>query len=1034
MPENLKNSIFLNLNPEQKRAVTYKNGPLLIVAGAGTGKTTVITQRIAWLIEQNLAKPDEILALTFTDKAAGEMEERVDRLLPMGYLDLWIMTFHSFCENVLKDHALDIGIPNDFKLLNQTEQWMLVRQNLDKFNLDYYKPLGNPTKFIHALIKHFSRCKDEDIGPQEYLKYAEGLKLDVDSMESTGGHGGNFQFPISNFQKKPKLQKQKNSTSNVTIEKSNNEIDSNEIKRLEEVASAYHIYQQLLLDNNSLDFGDLINYCLRLFQTRPNILKLYQNKFKYILVDEFQDTNYAQYQLIKLLSGKEANITVVLDDDQSIYMWRGASYNNALQFKKDYPKLEQISLIQNYRSAQNILDLAYSFIQLNNPERLEAQDKSGKLSKKLKSNLKVQGIVEHLHTATEYNEIEAVINKIIDLKNKDCRGTKYCASTWNDFAILIRTNSMAEGYIAGLHNAEVPHMFLSARGLYNKPIILDIIAYLKLCDNYHESKALFRMLNWLIYDIDPRSIAKISYFARKKTLSIYEALHRSPAELKFPIEIYENISKILKMIDQGAVLAKSKPVSQIVLNLFKNSGWGKYLISRDDKYSRDSLKYINNFYKIIQEFEKSFDDKSVKNFLEQIDMEMEAGDSGAVSLDLDEGPEAVKIMTIHGAKGLEFKYVFIVNLVDKRFPTIAHKEPIDIPDELIKEIIPKGDVHLQEERRLFYVAMTRAGRGLFFTSALDYGGARKKKLSRFLHEIGLGNMQDTRYQPEADQPLAGKLQEKSNLQSSNETIKQFSNEFPSRFSFTQLKAYESCPWQYKLAHVFRVPITGKPSFSFGKTMHSTLQKFFTEYKQREEVAQGDLFDKKIKTERGKLPALDELYKMYEESWVDDWYEDKKQKEDYKKKGKEILKEFYEKIKGNMPNVKFLEKGFNFKINDNSIRGVMDRVDELKNGTLEIIDYKTGSVKDEKYIEKDQLLIYQMAAKELLDKKVSKLTFYYLNENKPVSFLGTDKEIEKQQNKINDIIAGIRQQKFGAKPSKFTCLYCDFKDICEHRVI
>jgi len=274
-----------NLNKEQEKAVTHENGPLLIVAGAGTGKTTVITRRIAWLIDQGLAKSDEILALTFTDKAAGEMEERVDMLLPYGYVDLWISTFHGFCDRILKMHGLDIGLPNNYKLLNQTEQWMLVRQNLEKFNLDYYRPLGNPTKFIHALLGHFSRCKDEVIAPSEYLKYAEDLKINQDSMESTGGQAGK-ELRIKNKE-----------LSNSKKDKLDSEfliLDSSETKRLEEVANAYHVYQQLLLDNDSMDFGDLINYTLKLFRERPGILKKYQDQFKYILVDEFQDTNWAQ--------------------------------------------------------------------------------------------------------------------------------------------------------------------------------------------------------------------------------------------------------------------------------------------------------------------------------------------------------------------------------------------------------------------------------------------------------------------------------------------------------------------------------------------------------------------------------------------------------------------------------------------------------------------------------------------------------------------------------------------------------------------
>jgi len=316
---------MIKLNKTQLEAVEHDQGPIMLIAGAGTGKTTVITQRIAYLIEKKKAKPEEILAVTFTDKAAKEMEERVDQLLPLGYSELWINTFHSFAEKILKDYALDIGISNDFKLLDQTSAWLLVRQNLKKFNLDYYSPLGNPTKFIHALLNHFSKCKDEIIYPGDYLEYAEKIKLDKDLI------------------------------------KDGESIDS-EIIRIKEVADVYNTYQQLLLDNNALDFGDLINYTIKLFKKRPHILEKYRKKFKYILVDEFQDTNWAQYELIKLLAAPHNNLMVVADDDQSIYRFRGAAVSNILTFKKDYKKLKQISLIDNYRSGQKILDTAYNFI------------------------------------------------------------------------------------------------------------------------------------------------------------------------------------------------------------------------------------------------------------------------------------------------------------------------------------------------------------------------------------------------------------------------------------------------------------------------------------------------------------------------------------------------------------------------------------------------------------------------------------------------------------------------------------------------
>ena len=282
-----------NLNKEQLAAVKHGQGPLLIVAGAGTGKTTVITRRIAYLVEKKIAKADEILALTFTDKAAGEMQERIDLILPLGYVDTWISTFHSFCERILKIHALDIGLPNDFELLDSTRQWVLVYNNFEKFNLDYYRPLGNPAKFIDALINHFSKCKDELITPGDYLEYAQSLRLESDQPTKT-----------------------KKRSSSATNGLATDPVDAAETARLEEVANAFHVYQKLLLDNNYLDFGDLINYTLELFKKRPQILKYYQNQFKFLMVDEFQDTNFAQYQLVKYLAGDTQNICVVGDDDQ----------------------------------------------------------------------------------------------------------------------------------------------------------------------------------------------------------------------------------------------------------------------------------------------------------------------------------------------------------------------------------------------------------------------------------------------------------------------------------------------------------------------------------------------------------------------------------------------------------------------------------------------------------------------------------------------------------------------------------------------
>lgn len=1365
-----------NLNKEQLKAVQHKNGPLLIVAGAGTGKTTVITQRIAYLIEQGLAESDEILALTFTEKAAGEMEERVDRLLPFGYLDLWISTFHGFGERILKTHGLDIGLSNDFKLLNEFEQYNLIKKNLEKLELDYYKPLGNPTKFIRALVKHFSRCKDEDISPASYLSYAEELRENLDDSLSGAKkkkNGRNFQFSINNFQLKD---------GEIT-----EEMAAQEISRINEVANAYHVYQQLLLDNNALDFGDLINYCLKLFRERPLILEQYRKKFKYILLDEFQDTNLAQYELIKLLAAPKNNLVVVGDDDQclpsesliltknskkridkikagdevatavgkgylsyskvnfvnvvkkkslminfktkngynvevtdnhkmfcylpaksngenifyvylmhkrklgwrmgitrdisvrlrlergadkiiaiknfsteeearynealwslkygiptacfqerggimdkkiwsgklyknldveksvnklaqdlnidlnahqmcleavnrgkkirikinlelchrnyrskyakgvflespqilhllsietshqetckklealgyklkggkkgkrlrlasadivklgkialeiqkkvggiieynskiatanvqykksliipaknilpgmylpvftgkdiiydkvitrkeekknikvydlevdkthnfiadniivhnSIYKFRGASVSNILQFKKDFPEAKELVLVNNYRNRQNILDLSYDFIQQNNPDRLEVKLSLGKkkLDKKLKSQTGEKGKIEVIEGGDLQEEVRGVVEKISDLRieNKNL--------AWSDFAILVRANDSASEFCCALDEIGFPYQFLSSRGLYSKPLIMDIISYFKLLDNYHESIAMYRVLNISVFEFTYQELVNFNYIANKKAWSLYTVL--KDANGKFGREIQNKIDKVLKLIGKHTFLARDKNTSEVFLAFLNDSGYLQSLISMEESRSIENTNLLNHFLKRIKTFEAGSDDKSVKAFLRELEEEMEAGEQGSLPIDIETGPDTIKIMTIHASKGLEFKYVFLANMVDKRFPTIERKEPILIPEALIKEVLPEGDAHLQEERRLFYVAATRAKDGLYFSWSRDYGGARDKKPSRFLLESSLIKEESKKVKKE------NKVKDNlKNNKTPTSTEGKACINIPKFFSYTQLAAFSNCPYQYRFAHILKIPRTGKAAFSYGKTMHSTLQKTFELVQARRKTKQADLFgaDEKTKSDNPKV-SLDEIISFFNESWIDEWYQSEKQKEEYRQRGKDSVKEFYNKHKDNWPKAEMLEKGFNIKITvDNelyTIRGAIDRVDSVGD-KLKIVDYKTGAPKEKlTFDEKEQLLLYQLASSQIFDREVAGLSFYYFDNNTEIEFLGTDKELGKIQDKVINTIRDIKKCEFPPKPGPL-CAFCDFKDICEFK--
>lgn len=978
--------LLVNLNKAQLQAVTHGEGPLLIVAGAGTGKTTAIAKRLAYLVESGKAKIEQILTLTFTEKAGQELEERIDVLLPYGFLDLWVHTFHAFCERILKQHGLEIGLPGDFKLLTQTEAWLLVRENLEKFDLDYYKPLGNPTKFIHALLRHFSRCKDEMIFPADYLRYAESLMLDSD----------------------------------LTI----GQVVYDERKKYQEIANAYHLYNKLLLDNNALDFGDLIVHTLRLFKERPHLLETYRRQFKYILVDEFQDTNLAQYELIKLLSLPQNNLTVVGDDDQSIYKFRGASISNILHFKKDFPDATLVTLIDNYRSGQNILDKAYQLIVQNNPDRLETRLN---INKKLVARNGIADKVEFLACRSGEEEAKKVVEQIQKIRLAADEEAKEIS--WNDFAILIRSNKEADLFMVALERAGIPFQFWSSSGLFRQNLVLDITAYLKLLDNYHENPALYRILNSSFIGLSYEDLVKITHQAKKKSWSIFEAL-RQKHFLGLSEESDKKIETFLNMLEKHAVKAKDFPVTTIVYAFLNDSGYLKNLIKKHDKGDLESAKqiiYLKKFYDVVEKFETDHAERRVKNFLDYFNYILESGEEGSLDKNISSGPEAVKIMTIHGAKGLEFKHVFLVNLVEMKFPSINRGEPIDLPEELIKEVLPEGDAHIQEERRLFYVGLTRAKEGLYLTWAENYGGTRKRKPSRFLLEIGLLNGHESKT------PIKDNLISESQHLSLQETAIPLN--LPTHFSFTQLKTFNTCPYQYRFSHILHIPTKGNASFSFGKTMHLTLQKFYQQIITFNSAAQASLFEVK-KPSSGdkktlKIPTLEDLIRLYEESWIDDWYLDKQQKIAYFEKGKKILKEFYSEKSWSIP--KMLEVGFHLNFGGVKLRGQIDRIDQLPDGSVEIIDYKTGEPKMKEKMtleDKEQLLIYQMAAEKFLKERPSLLSFYYLDGNTKISFIGSVEELNKLENKVLKDIEEIRNSSFPPKPSSFNCRHCDFKDICE----
>lgn len=914
----------LKLNKEQQQAVLHQDGPLIIKAGAGTGKTAVITHRIAQLISLQKALPDEILALTFTDKAASEMRDRVEQALPESYAysDFWILTFHSFCERILRNHSVDIGLPVDFRLIDDISSKVLMAKEFDQFDFSYYKPIGGPHRFINTLLTHFSRCKDEMISVENYLNLSKKKGPDQE--------------------------------------------------RVKEIALAYQTYQKILLDNNSLDFGDILIYTLKLFKERPLILKKLQRNFKYITIDEFQDTNRIQYEIVNQIAKKRKNIVICLDGNQSIYRWRGASSNNLDLFKKNHPKTETINLSKNYRSFQNILDLSHKFITVDNDK-----------AEPLKSTRKGKGDIEHLHFKSLDMELRGISEKIIEINEM---------YDFKDIAVLTRTNNDAQKITTDCERRGIPCRFLSMKGLYLKPIILDILAYFRLLDNYHEASAVYRVLSFFL--LKPNEIVKLTEYSYKKSQSIYATLTQVDSVSDLSKESVSKIKKIVEMVEKDSLLSIHNSVSEIYISFLNESG----LLNQLSKANRiEDFIYLNQFFDRIKQFEESNPSNRLKGFMEEINFELDSGESGSIASEFEE-ENSVKIMTIHTAKGLEFSHVIIANMVDRRFPADAKPDPIDLPLGVKKT---KED-HLKEERRLFYVAMTRAKDGITFTSADDYGGAQKRRISRFLIELGFFEKE----------PIL-----KDEKYKKNEKKGQLSYGKIKDISFTKIAAYTRCPHQYFFTHVLMIPSRDKPSQIFGKLMHKAIYEFS---KAR--------IDRKI--------TMRETISLYKSCWPDDWYGSQKSKKEKYLIGEKIIKRVYNEYKKNPPPIAIikdkpaLEQSFRVKLDDYWIKGKIDSIHNLSDG-VEIIDFKTGKFKKRiSSIEKDQLVIYQIATERAFGLKVNKLTFNFIEEGEKISFTADQKRKKETLERIFRKAEEINLGEFNPTPG-WHCRYCDFRRICEY---
>jgi DNA helicase-2/ATP-dependent DNA helicase PcrA len=967
----------LKLNEAQRRAINHGEGPLLVIAGAGTGKTRVITERIRHLLQSDETLSGEyILGLTFTKKAAGEMKARVVKATGERGKAVTLATFHSFCETLLAE-----ADPRRL-MLDEFDHWILLRRNLRRLRLEKYRRLADPGQFLNDFVEFFSRCQDELVSGEDYQRYAAGLAA--------------------------RLEAEREALDEDTL-----------AERLEtvalqqELARAYRASEELLREKNRVSFGSLITGAVGLLERDAQLCEALQKKYRYILVDEFQDTNIAQLRLLELLAGPARNIVAVGDNDQAIYRFRGASFGSFKLFLERFAGWKEgrdsapfrVALTENYRSTPNILRVAMQVIGQNTV--------SADFPKKVLSPNKPPGEkIRIVELATPEEESRWVASELERIHRAGRR--------WKDFAVLYRQHAHRDHLVEELSRRKIPFV-ITRLSILEHPLVRDVLAYLRLIAAPYDDIACARVVAAPAWHLEAQDLVRLATRGRKEKKAIYDLLQvpqgklafdRSQAALRQLVEFVSSQRKTLKRCTAREILGALTEWLEI-----------------PQRAKEQDRKYVKRLAEFMKEWEPKSETRGLAEFIEYLDYYAQAG--GVVSLEDDAPVDAVQFMTVHGAKGLEFPQVFLLRVNNRAFPATERSRVFEFPVELMKEGSPAEEFHIQEERRLFYVALTRAEERLTITTVTE----KKGKVPVFIEDIVMEpaiKRQDVR-QIMPKLPAAGKEDRATEdhwedaplFRAAEGPAKIFSRvadwaeEFhppspePLTLSPSALSGYRTCPQKYLFGYLWSLREGPKAAITFGAVMHTTIKRFV------------DQLRKGVK-----LP-FDEVQRIFETEWNSKGFEDEYQEEEYKKDGLQQLRAFHAGMIAELPQALEQEKTFELPLDNNVIiKGRIDQINALGNKRdVEIVDYKTGRPKKDADAKKDlQLSLYALAVKEILELEPVRLVFHYLQNNQRQETTRDSKQLDEAQRVVQEAAADIRAGEFPAKRG-FVCRNCAYKPIC-----
>lgn len=1049
------------MTENQLKAVRHQEGPLLIVAGAGTGKTRVITNRIAYLIEEKKVPPSGILAVTFTNNAAEEMRARLASMISGSFDELWIGTFHSLGADILREHAIDFGISPFFRIITPGEQLLLLADEMDNFGLKYHQVKGRPYALLSELLKKITKAKDELVTAGEYQEWA--------------------------------LRSRSNFVANKSVMKEKERLKQDDlIGKGEDFVNVYNRYNELLLQNDYLDFADLISNCIRLFKEKPHILGDYQNRWQYILVDEFQDTNLAQSRMIDLISAG-GSLCVVGDDDQSIYRFRGAAISNILEFRDRYQDTAEIYLEENFRSTSEILDGAFAVVG-KNTDRLDKRLRSAH-KRTDKNSLTV---IEAESPAVEAN---FVTRTIIDLINSDEK------ITLSDFAVLARRKSDLKEIARSLSAAGLPFNLSGGSGFFDRTEIRDIVAWLRTISDPFENDAVIRTLEAEPFGLDQVESSRFNRWCRDKKIQLIDGLKRPDRVRELDPAAAIVINRWMEVFEKLSSQRYQVSVEIILRQVLDLTGYRLPLIRRESMENIRKLANIAQLEQLAGQYVNESNDGGIRRFISYIKLLQAAGEDAPV--DIKPVKDSVNMMTIHKSKGLEFHTVFLIGATDNAFPGRRRAEAF-IPDELLKESAPLTQAtHEAESRRLFYVACTRAKKRLFITYSLSADETGKPlKRSRFIEEIietgppvnhvnagafspvraGLTALSrkaeselmaavDKNYLLPSDDgdalilaaaELASYFDLKKthaalSAKNKNEAIvkidfiidKMISPEYRSivrsdqfttkiveaaigegesdwldkisavdyteflplndrgglNLSVSDIIDYQRCPYAFKNKHVYQIPPAPMAEAEFGTFFHTVLEAFHHKYNRE-------------------LASLDELTALYDEGVKVRQLGRTTSERQLVKRGRNILPDYLATFKNDVGIPTFFERNFEWHLDPHWIRGRVDRADLLPDGGYELIDYKTGKAWNPNMVRNDlQLAIYSLATARSWEIKPTQSSYYFLMENKKMPVAFSEADLSSAEETIKKVAADILAQRFDYKVDYMACRHCDFRLLC-----